>query len=348
MPAMKSATRVGRSPGARWYSAGTSSGWSRKWANSVRTSADRLVLLRPGLVAQVDALEEEVAQDVQGPEDLVGQPHVGPLARLPDQVRDQRVHPLGVRPPEDLDGGRRQLRLVEDPGPHRVVHVVVDVRHPVGEPHDLGLGGGRLRHRPGVVDDAVAHFPREVEPLALVLEVLHDPKALLVVAERPLQERGKGLFAQVAERCVAEVVPERDRLGEVLVQPQGPGGRPGDLGDLERVRQANAVVVPLRREEHLGLVLEAPERLGVDDPVAVALVGRSERVRRLVAFPALGRRGERGVRGQRVSLDLLGALPGGGHGPDSSVEVRRLGREETPLAGRTYVGERRRDPGGCS
>ena len=69
--------------------------------------------------------------------------------------------------------------------------------------------------------------------------------------------------------------PEPDRLGEVLVQPERPGHVARDAARLERVGEPRAVVVALRGDEHLGLVLEAAERLGVHDPVAVALERRA-------------------------------------------------------------------------
>ena len=67
-----------------------------------------------------------------------------------------------------------------------------------------------------------------------------------------------------------EVVAHRDSLGQVSLSPIA-RGRPGDLADIEGMGQAHAVVVALGREEYLRLVLQAAERLGVDDPVAVAL-----------------------------------------------------------------------------
>jgi hypothetical protein len=63
-----------------------------------------------------------------------------------------------------------------------------------------------------VVHDAVAHLPRQVQALAVVLEIVDDPQALLAVAERAAQERRERLLAQVAERCVSQVVAERDGL----------------------------------------------------------------------------------------------------------------------------------------
>ena len=78
-------------------------------------------------------------------------------------------------------------------------------------------------------------------------------------------------------------MPERDRLGQRFVEREGAGQRAGDLRDVEGVRQAGDVVVALRIEEDLRLVLEAPEGLGVDDPIAIPLEGGSERIRLLRA-----------------------------------------------------------------
>ena len=121
--------------------------------------------------------------------------------------------------------------------------------------------GARVAH------NAVAHLARQVE----VLEDVHHAQALLVVAEAERADLGERALARVAERRMPKVMPERDRLGQVLVQPQGARHRARDLRDLERVRQAGAVVVALGRDEHLRLVGKPPERLGVDDAVAVAL-----------------------------------------------------------------------------
>ena len=46
-------------------------------------------------------------------------------------------------------------------------------------------------------------------------------------------------------RGMAQIVPEGDGLGQVLIQAEGTGERAGDLGNLEGVGQPGAVVVPL-------------------------------------------------------------------------------------------------------
>ena len=94
------------------------------------------------------------------------------------------------------------------------------------------------------------------------------------------------LLADVSERRVAEVVAEPDRLDQVLVERERARDRARDLRDLERVRQPRAVVVAARRDEHLRLVLQAPERLAVHDPVAVALERRAQPAVGLVALAA--------------------------------------------------------------
>ena len=137
--------------------------------------------------------------------------------------------------------------------------------------------------------DAVAHFPRQVQPLfigpvpgAAVLQDLHRAQALRVVPE-PSVDRHRlvqGLLARVPERRVAEVMPQDDRLGQVLVQPDRPRDRPRDLRHLQGVGQARPVVIAFGRDEHLRLVHQAAEGLRVDDAVPVALELRPKGVGR--------------------------------------------------------------------
>ena len=85
----------------------------------------------------------------------------------------------------------------------------------------------------GMVGDAVANLPRQVESVAVVLEDVDDPQALLVVVEAARHQPVEHALAGVAERRVAEVVAERDRFGQLFVQPQHLGDGPRDLRDLE-------------------------------------------------------------------------------------------------------------------
>ena len=89
------------------------------------------------------------------------------------------------------------------------------------------------------------------------------------------------LLADVSERSVADIVAQRRRLHEVLVEPERPRERTGDLRHLQGVRQPRNEVIADGRDKHLGLVLEAAKRVGVDDAIAVALELGAQVVRRL-------------------------------------------------------------------
>ena len=172
-----------------------------------------------------------------------------------------------ARASEDRDLLVRKVVLRQQPVAHGVVDVVIDVGHAVDEPHDLPLERLWLALA-GVREDAVTDLVREVQRA-------RDPQRLLVVAETTVEPllhgRVERILACVPEGGVPHVVPEADRLYEILVEPQRPRDDARDRRRLERVGHPRAVVIALGIDEHLRLSLQPPERLRVDDAVAVAL-----------------------------------------------------------------------------
>ncbi|MNI19250.1 hypothetical protein D3C73_726820 [compost metagenome] len=153
---------------------------------------------------------------------------------------------------------------------------------PVGRPAG-GIGGDGfprrvrqlMRHRTVVLDHALDRLPAEVqarEARITGLQLGDDAEALDVVVEAAegLHLLVQLVLARVAERRVAQVVGQGDRLGQVVVEPERVGQRPRNLRHLQAVRQPGAVVVAFMRHEDLGLLLQAAEGGGVDDAVAVA------------------------------------------------------------------------------
>jgi hypothetical protein len=110
----------------------------------------------------------------------------------------------------------------------------------------------------------------------------------------------------VTEGGVPEVVRKHHCLGEVLVEAQHAGERSRDLAAFDRVGEAVPVVIALVVHEDLGLVLEAPERAGVHDAVAVPREGGAVAVLRLGMEPAARVAALLGVRGEAFALLLLG------------------------------------------
>jgi hypothetical protein len=98
---------------------------------------------------------------------------------------------------------------------------------------------------------------------------------------------GQHLLAGVSERRVPQVVAHHDRLGQRLVEPQRPRHRARDLRHLQRVGDTGAVVIPLGRQEDLGLARQAAERLRMDDAIAIVLEDRTHRIGGFGPRPAL-------------------------------------------------------------
>ena len=127
-----------------------------------------------------------------------------------------------------------------------------------------------------VLGQPLQRLERQIEPVEariLALEPRHHPEALGIVVEAAEGRYGlrQRPLARVPERRVAEVVRQRQRLRQVLVEAQHAGDGTGDLRHLQAVGEAGAIVVALVKHEHLRLVGEAPESGGVHDAVAVAL-----------------------------------------------------------------------------
>ena len=139
------------------------------------------------------------------------------------------------------------------------------------------------------------------------------------MCEKPPNARHLGvqrLLAGVAERGVAEIVGERQGLGEILVEAERAADRARDLRHFEAVGQPGAVVVALVIDEDLGLVVQPAERGRMDDAVAVALKRRAHRMlglrmeppAALLRFRRIGRQTDR---------------------PDHQTNLRREGRSVT-------------------
>jgi hypothetical protein len=123
-----------------------------------------------------------------------------------------------------------------------------------------------------------------------------------------LHQRTQRSFARVAERRVAEIVSQRDRLGKLRVEPERPSHRARDLRGLHRMRQARAVVVTLMVYEDLGLVFKAAKRGGMHDTVAVALERRPHWMGRLRKAPSAAGPRQHRVWRERARLQFLESL----------------------------------------
>src|SRR5690349_10673147 len=152
----------------------------------------------------VDAREHEAAQREHRLADLVALDDVARVGGRLDEVVHERVDPAGAGVAERCDLLLRQVGHAEDAGADRVVDVVVDVRDAVDDADDLALERLRLDVA-GVLEDAVAYLPREVEAAPVALEMLDDAQRVLVVAE----SAPTALAQQLVERVLAGMAERR-------------------------------------------------------------------------------------------------------------------------------------------
>jgi len=137
-----------------------------------------------------------------------------------------------------------------------------------------------------MLGEAFQRFPAEIETVevriwSLQLRDNSDGVRVVVKAAGIGERRAQCIFAGMAERRMAEIVRETERLGEILIEAERPGHSPPDLRDFEAVREPDAIMVAVGSDEHLCLVAETAEGDRMDQPVAVTLenVARAARAR---------------------------------------------------------------------
>ena len=263
---------------------------------------DRSALLTQQRWREVDPLEHEFAQVVHDAQRLVVHPHLPDLQGMLQDGIDHLADPDATRLAESGQDLRRKGVGGQDPGADGVQRVVGKVGDAVRVSDAEGLGcRGRRLDLPGVRSDPIPHLPGQVE----VFQHFVDADTLRGMVPAIGREIGRErLLAGVAEWGVADVMAQRDRFGQGLVEREASRKGAGDLRHLEGVGQARHEVIALRIEVDLRLVLQAPKRLGVDDAVSIALEGGPIPIPLFRSHPAAACGRARGGRGESLLLRL--------------------------------------------
>src|SRR5688500_15283519 len=111
---------------------------------------------------------------------------------------------------------------------------------------------------------------------------------------------------------MSKVVAHADRFRQIFIESESPSDSSSYLRHLEGVREPYPIVVPLGRKEYLRFVSKTTEGLAVQDPVAITLVCRTQRMRLLGNLtPSRLRRSLRSRR--QPPFRVLDLLPDSGH-----------------------------------
>ena len=190
----------------------------------------------------------------------------------------------------------------------------------IGKIRDLGLERGGFRIEPRapartivaglVFGQTLTDLPSEVQTWKagiFLLEFLDHAEALAIVLKPAvvLHQLVQNHLPFVSERGMAQVVRQRDGLGEVIIQLQGAGDVAGDGRDLHGVRQPGAQMIAGTIEKDLGLVFEPAERARVNDAITVPLVMRAPIGRLFRVFAPAGIGAELRVRREELPLQLF-------------------------------------------
>lgn len=252
-------------------------------------------------IEQIDVLKHPLFEFVHALKPTLRHANGGAVERVFDDIEHGGSDALAVGGAERGEGIGDGF---DDSATEGIIDVAGEVSDAVAYADDGGFEGGRGSSVGGgevfpafaVAADALAGLFAEIEALSDI----DDSEGLLVVAEAGAAVLAdsfvEGALARVAERGVADIVAEGDGFDEIFVQAKSPADGSGDLGDFEGVSEAGPVVVAERIDKNLGLVLQTPEWLRVEDAVAVALESGADRIRFFRARPARRVGGAGGIR----------------------------------------------------
>src|ERR1700722_19749919 len=172
----------------------------------------------------------------------------------------------------------------------RVIQVGRVVGYLVGEIDELGLQGwaqtGKvfiqrriltLSEVARMFDDPFPQLEGEVQPRKARITVLesfdHSQRMQIVIETfaEPAHLPVQFLLAGVGEGRMADVVAQRERLGQIFIQCQNRSHCTRDLRNFDGVGQPVAEMVGDSGWKNLHFILQPAEGAGVDDAIAIAL-----------------------------------------------------------------------------
>jgi hypothetical protein len=118
-------------------------------------------------------------------------------------------------------------------------------------------------------------------------------------------------LTDMTEGSMAQIVPESDGFGQILIQAETARQRAGHLGNLQRMGEAGAVMIPFRGKKDLRFEFQAAEGFAMDNTIPVPLEGGAQIAGLHGPLPPGGFGGVSRVRRKKEIFLLLKTLPNG-------------------------------------
>jgi len=128
-----------------------------------------------------------------------------------------------------------------------------------------------------VFDDALANAKRKIQPAMrciALLEVFNDPQCVNVMVESAtmtFESAVQSTLSSMPKWRMTDIMHQRQRLGEILMQPERSRSRTSDLRYLNGMREPTAEVVGSSTRKHLRLARKAPKRPCLHNALTIPL-----------------------------------------------------------------------------
>ena len=119
--------------------------------------------------------------------------------------------------PSRLDGFCRQSLLSDNTGPDGIINIMIDISYNIRDLADLAFQEWDFApvfshyfdySGLGMIQNAVPHFPGQIQSLAVVFQKIHNPQALFIMPESAGEKLIQDIFSDMAERGMSQIMAQ--------------------------------------------------------------------------------------------------------------------------------------------
>ena len=160
-----------------------------------------------------------------------------------------------------------------------------------------------------MIQNPISCFPRQIQPLPVLLQNLYYPDTLTEMGKSVRIDLIQRALTCMTEGSMSQIMSQRDRLYQILIQPESLCNRSRNLGYFQGMGKTVSVMISLRCQKYLGLIFQPPECLAVQNTIPVSLVNGTDITLLFRTLPSSGMSAVRSIRAQQFQFSLFHAFP---------------------------------------